>query len=248
MINRNSLQLCSLIGLALLLAGVGSPVLAGEEEYYDFPTGEHEGGGVRGKGIGCVALEANNPQPFIPQESQALTISPVPELLFYVPDVDQASTLDLLLLDQDDRVVSRTEFQPGVQPGIVSLNLVDQSNNNVLRLNSSYSWYLIQECAGHKIPKVVASGSLKRIELESSLALKLQHASLAEKIKLYQGANIWHEAIANLAQLKCSATAEPPSFQTLIEVDENYQSSNLFSQSLDTYCSANLKAESIAVQ
>ncbi|MEL6499924.1 MAG: DUF928 domain-containing protein, partial [Cyanobacteria bacterium J06623_1] len=175
--------------------------------------------------------------------SQALTISPVPELLFYVPDVDQASTLDLLLLDQDDRVVSRTEFQPGLQPGIVSLNLVDQSNNNVLRLNSSYSWYLIQECAGHKIPKVVASGSLKRIELESSLALKLQHASLAEKIRLYQGANIWHEAIANLAQLKCRATAEPPSFQTLIEAEQGNQDSNLFFPPLDTHCATNFNAD-----
>ncbi|MEO1671946.1 MAG: DUF928 domain-containing protein [Cyanobacteria bacterium J06631_2] len=248
MIKSNYLKLCSSVSFTLLLGAVASPVFASGDEYYDFPTGEHEGGGVRGKGIGCVALKTENPQPFVPQEVQALTISPAPELLFYVPDVDQASTLDLLLLNQENRVVSRTEFQPGYKPGIVSLNLVDESNNNVLQLNSSYSWYLIQECAGAKIPKVVADGSLKRIELESSFAAKLQNAPLAEKIKLYQSANIWHEAIANLAQLKCNITPDSFTAQKLVEIEQSNQSADLFTQSLDTYCSGNFKAESMAVQ
>ncbi|MEO1693030.1 MAG: hypothetical protein AAFR63_16115, partial [Cyanobacteria bacterium J06631_6] len=65
----------------------------------------------------------------------------------------------------------------------------------------------------------------------------------AEKIKLYQGANIWHEAIANLAQLKCRATAEPPSFQTLIEADQGNQDSNLFFPPLDNHCAANFNGD-----
>lgn len=248
MIKSNYLKLCSSVSFTLLLVAIASPVLANGEDYYDFPTGEHEGGGVRGKGSGCIALETENPQPFVPQEIEALTISPAPELLFFVPDVDQASTLDLLLLNQENQVVSRTEFQPGSKPGIVSLNLVDESNNNVLRLNSLYSWYLIQECVGAEIPHVVADGSVKRIELESSFAAQLQYASLEEKIKLYQSANIWHEAIANLAQLKCNQAPDGSSVQKFREIEQNDESAALFSQSLDTYCSADFQRESQVMQ
>lgn len=249
MIKTNSLKMCGVISLALFSSGVFSgEVIANEDEYYDFPTGEHEGGGVRGKGIGCVALEAKNPQPLIPQEAPTLTLSESPELLFYVPDVDQASTLEIQLHNQDHQVVFRQEFQPGYQPGIVSLNLIDETNNNALEVNNLYSWYLVQECAGVRIPKVLANGFIKRVKLDKNLAKQLETASDLEKIRLYQSANIWHEAIANLANLKCNLTAESVTTQQWMEVENVDDSSELFSHSLDTYCATNSNLEPIVMQ
>ena len=246
MIRTTSWKLCSVISLALLFSGaISRTAIAYEDEYYDFPTGEHEGGGVRGKGIGCVALEADNPQPLIPKDTQALTVSDSPELLFDVPDLDQASTLEILLLDQNQQIVSRKEFQPGYQPGIVSMNLVDDTNNHILELDSLYSWYLVQECAGVDIPKVIAHGSFMRVELEKNLAQQLEDASAIEKVQLYQSANIWHEAIASLAQLKCDLTAKTITDQQRIEMDKIEDSSDLWSRSFDTYCANDLHAKSI---
>lgn len=249
MIKTTSLKLCSTISLALLCGGaMASITIAHEDEYYDFPTGEHEGGGVRGKGIGCVAHEAQNPQAFIPEDTQTLTVSDTPELLFYVPDVDQASTLEILLHNQNNELVSRREFSPGSQPGIVSLNLIDDTNNKILKFNNLYSWYLVQECAGVNIPKVVASGSLKRIELDQNIAQQLERASPSEKIRLYQSANIWHEAIANLARSKCDLTEKRITTKPDMKVENVDYSLELFSTSLDTYCTADLEEESMVMQ
>ena len=249
----NSSKLSTSIAVALLSgSAMVNPAIANENEYYSqneyysendyfyFPTGEHEGGGVRGKGIGCVALEEKNPRPFALQNQQTLTVSESPELLFYVPDVDQASTLDILLFDHDDNLVNYQEFQPGNNAGIVGINLVDESNDNALELDSSYSWYLVQECAGAVEPRVLANGSLKRVELNNSLANQLKYASPSEKAKLYRGANIWHEAISNIVRQKCGVTAENTVAQPSQKVENVDYSASLFSQSIESYCSNNL--------
>ena len=245
----NSSKLSTSIAVALLSgSAMVNPAIANDNEYFNFPTGLHEGGGVRGRGIGCVASNANNPMPFAPQNVQTLTVSESPELLFYVPDVDQASTLDVVLFDLDNNMVNRQEFPERDSSGIVSVNLVDQSNSNGLKLDSSYTWQLIQECAGSAVPNILAEGSLKRIELDKNLAEKLEFSSPSQKVKLYQAANIWHEAIANSTELKCDSNAQniaTPKWLNVENIDDN--SERLFSQSLNSYCPNNIGITSIVM-
>lgn len=247
MIKTDFLKLCSRLSLALLLGIAWSnSAIANEDEYYNFPTGNHEGGGVRGQMTGC-ATEASNPVPLASKDIQT-TVSESPKLLFHVPDVIQASTLEIILLNQDSEIVYRDEFDPGYQPGIVSVDLVDHSNNRVLKIDSPYHWYLVQECEGETTPKIVAYGSLKRIELEQDLADKLDNASQLEKVKLYQSADIRHEAIANLVQLKCNVVAETKAAQKWMQVEKIDNITSLFYQSFDNYCGENLEAKSTLLQ
>ena len=254
----NSSKLSTSIAVALLSgSAMVNPAIANENEYYNqneyysendyfhFPTGQHEGGGVRGIGTGCVASNANNPMPLAPQNVRTLTVSESPELLFYVPDVDQASTLDIVLFDRDNNMVNRQEFPESDSSGIVSVSLVDESNSNGLELDSSYSWQLIQECAGYAVPNVLAKGSLKRIELDNNLAEKLGFTSPSQKVKLYQSANVWHVASANTVRQKCGVIGENTVAQPWQKVENVDDSASLFAQSIDSSCSNNLVTKSI---
>ena len=248
MLNKiNSSKLSTSIAVALLSSSaMVNPAIANDNEYYYFPTGLHEGGGVRGKGIGCVASNADNPVPLAPQNVRTLTVSESPELLFYVPDVDQASTLDIVLFDRDNNMVNRQEFPESDSSGIVSVSLVDESNNNSLELDSYYSWQLIQECAG-AFPNVLAKGSLKRIELDKNLAEKLGFASPAQNLRLYQSANIWHVASANSAEAKCDSVAQNIATPKWLNVENIDNSTQLFAQSLNGYCTNNIDLKSIVM-
>ena len=125
MIKTDLIKLFGTLSLALLLGvAMSSSVVANDDEYYNFPTGNHEGGGVRGQATSCTA-EAENPVPLTPKNSEIFTVSESPELLFHVPDVVQASTLEIVLLNRDDEIVYRDRFESGYKPGIVSINLVD---------------------------------------------------------------------------------------------------------------------------
>ena len=94
----------------------------------------------------------------------------------------------------------------------------------------------------------MADGSLERIELDRNLADKLENASQLEKVKLYQAENIWYEAIANLAQLKCNVATETKAAQKWMDVENINNVPNLSSQFLDNYCQKDLEAQSIVMQ
>lgn len=227
------------IFIALFYSAGVSNLALGNEEFSNFPTGEHEGGGVRGELLTSCATGAKNPVPLTPQSTHALTVSAAPELLFYVPDEIQASALEMVLLDRDNRVVFQNEFKSGYQPGIVSISLLDNSNSDALEIGSLYHWYLIQDCEGVDTPDVLANGLLQRIELDRDLAHKLNNASKFEKVRLYREAKLGHEAIATLAKLECDVTAGSSLSKQWIPEENFINNLDLFSQSLNTYCSNN---------
>ena len=242
----NSFQkCCKIFSLTLLFTPAMSMAAVAEgEDYGNFPTGDHEGGGVRGTLISC-ATNTNYPVPLVPEATKTLTTSPSPTLFFDVPDVIQASTLEIVLRDRDDRIVYQNGFETGYQPGIIGLNLFDESNSNALKVNDSYHWYLIQECENSAEPNIVANGSLKRVELDGELTQKINNASRIEKVKLYQEANIWHEAIANLANMKCDSQREVGSAKWN---DEEFTDVlDLSNRSFQSYCLNNSELE-LAIQ
>ena len=239
MFNGNFLKLCQILSLSIIIASAVSKIAEAEEEdYYHFPTGEHEGGGVRGTLANCaVNINAKYPIPLVPDSegSPTLTTSPSPELFFDIPDVVQASSLEVVLLDRNEEVVYQNSLETGYQPGIIGLNLSDDHNSNALKINDLYHWYLVQECENSSEPKIVAKGALQRIKLDRELAQKIDDASGLEKVKLYQQANIWHEAIALLAEVKCNSKSENTvSQQKLDEELDNIDS--LTDRSFENYC------------
>lgn len=231
------LKVFSILSLSLLSTSVVSSSVLAENDNLDlFPTGEHEGGGTRGSTASCAVEVEAEPVSLIPRNTKVLTVSDSPQLLFHVPDVVGASALELVLLDEDNRVVDRDEFAPGYKPGIVKVDLVDETNFDTLKIDRLYHWYLVRDCEDIATPKIVANGSLQRIELDPDLAKQLKDASAIEKIELYQQADIWHEAIANLAQLRCDLTADKFSSQLKMRSKDLNNYVQLLTQDKENYC------------
>ena len=236
-----------IFSLAILSASAMTSAAVAEGDYYKFPTGDHEGGGVRGTSLTCTT-SANYPVPLVPQNAETLlTTSPSPTLFFNVPDVVQASSLEVVLLDRQDRVVYQNGLETGYQPGIIGLNLFDESNSDALKVNDLYHWYLIQECGNDLEPNIVASGSLQRVKLDRKVARQIDNASGLEKLKLYRQAGIWHEAIANLADLKCDSDVQGLVSQQWLETEFTNVSS-IENQDFQSYCLNDSKLDPLAMQ
>ncbi len=245
---RRFSKLYKILSLTLLLSSVASNAIAQESDYNGFPTGEQEGGGVRGKVNNCSSY-TSYPVPLIPQNSQTLTTSATPKLFFDVSDIQQAVDLDFLLLNQNDEIVYQDLLQADNKSGLVSLNVSDKNNSDSLKINDSYYWYVVQKCEDTDNPKIVANGSLKRIELEDKLIQKLTGASLVEKINIYREANIWQEALENLTQLKCSTSNASITNKQIEQITSMTNTSvESFNSFLDSYCATNLEAKSIVMK
>ena len=241
-------KLYKILSLTLLLSLVASNAIAQESDYHGFPTGEQEGGGVRGKVNNCSSY-TSYPIPLIPQNSQTLTTSATPKLFFDAANVQQAVALDFLLLNQNDEIVYQDLVEADNKSGLISLNVSDESNSDSLKIDDIYHWYMVQQCENTDTPKIVANGSLKRIKLEDKLAKKLTKASLIEKINIYQEANVWYEALENLTQLKCSTSNSSITDKQIEQISSMTNTSiESFNSSLDSYCAASLEAQSIVMK
>ena len=237
----NLCHLCRILSLSLLFSSAIPNAFAEEVDYYNFPTGEQEGGGVRGESV-ASCNNASYPVPLIPQDSQSLTTSASPNLFFDTSNIQQATTFDFLLLDRNNQVVYQDVLKTNNNLGLIGLELADADNANELQLNNAYHWYLVQQCEDFAEPKIVANGSLKRIELEDKLAHKITDASATDKVNIYQESNIWYEAVEHLTQLKCNTSNTEEVERQLAQIAEIADISvEALNNSLDNYCAANLK-------
>lgn len=231
----NYLKQCKILAIAWLFStAMSNTVMASEEEFADFPTGEHEGGGVRGEVTSCT--KAQTPIPLAPKETHALTISAIPELLFYVPDEIRASTLKIVLLDRDNQIVFQNKFNSNYKPGIVSIKLFDSNDSDGLEIGNSYYWYLVQDCEDVSTPDIVASGLLERVKLDRNLAEQLKNATKLERLNLLQEANIGHDAITTLAQIRCDYAEESLIYRQWLQPESADTMTKILTQNSDGYC------------
>ena len=234
--------------LTMLFSSTISNVVAHEKDYNNFPTGQQEGGGVRGQVVSCTS-DVSYPVPLVPQDTQTLTTLASPKLFFDASNVERTIALDFLLLDRDDEIVYQNVLKSDRQSGLISLDLVDRYNSNELKTNHSYHWYLVQKCGDRSNPKIVANGSLRRIELDKKLAVKINKASAIDRIGIYQEANVWHEKLEYIAQLKCSDSNTNLLDRQLARVSNLTDiSPKLSTKSLSNYCATNLQAESMVMK
>ena len=238
----NYLKQYKILAIVWLFSTAMSNAVMANEEFADFPTGEHEGGGVRGE-LTCDS-EAQTPIPLTPKETHALTISAAPKLLFYVPDEIRASSLKIVLLDRDNQIVFQNELnsdEPKAErqrnrSGIISIDLVNQPDFNGLKIGNSYYWYLVQDCKEVSTPDIVASGLLKRVELEGNLAKRLKNASKLEQFELLQEAKIGHDAITTLAQIRCDYAEESLIYRQWMKLEGADKMTELLTQNSARYC------------
>lgn len=222
-----SLALVSLISL-MNLSVVGFTKIAQSQEIKDDDQLElperRKGGGGRPSDDICN-FSQNRLTALIPKNLLGMTAANSPKLFFYIPQIPQSKDIEFVLRDQNDQLVYEKILTPTEQAGIMSFQIPQLEKSNSLKANEQYHWYLSVICnAQDRSKDVVVEGLLERVAINSTLATKLSQAPLIEKVKLYQQANLWQDAITTLVALKRS---QPNDSQVIEMWNQLLQSANL---------------------
>lgn len=123
-----------------------------------------------------------------------------PSFWFYVPyTLDSQHPVEFSLQDEAGKEIYQATLKSSeTEPGVVGFQL--PATVPALEVGKRYQWFFSVYCAP-EVPIIVA-GWVERVELNSSLVAQLQQATPREQVALYQKANLWHEAITTLAQLR----------------------------------------------
>ncbi|GBF81725.1 DUF928 domain-containing protein [Aphanothece sacrum] len=144
-----------------------------------------------------------NPQEviaLIPRNLQGMTASNSPSLFFSVPSISSLTPIEIIVRGPKDELIYKKEFKGKGQAGIMSLQLPP-----LTKVEGQYHWYLSVICnQTDRAYDVVVEGLLQPIQINSTIAQQLEAATPAEKVKLYQSQNLWHETLTTLATLKIS--------------------------------------------
>lgn len=123
-----------------------------------------------------------------------------PSFWFYVPyTFTPAHPVEFSLRDEAGKDLYQAKLEASqTAPGVVGFEL--PSTAPALEVGKRYHWYFSVNCNSEA--SVVVAGLVERVALNPSLLPQLEQATQTEKFALYQKADLWHEAIATLAQLR----------------------------------------------
>lgn len=165
-------------------------------------TGRRVAGGTRG---GCFKSEQARESiiPLIPSDADGVTTtSQYPSLLFYVPQIPEAKSLELIVQDNNFNKLHTIALSPNQQSGIIRANLTSQTGKP-LALNKEYNWVFSVVCDDNSRDTDWAlRGKVRRIQPDENLNLDLETAAPQEQVGIYVENNLWENALRTVADLR----------------------------------------------
>lgn len=199
--NRKLLIAC--LSSILSFAVCSAPLLAIAQEYHPphrGTPGRREGAGTRG-----TCLRGPKPlMPLTPIDSFSATVSNSPTFFWYVPQT-AAQSAEFALLDDNDQTLYKTMINLPSRSGVVSFKLPANVASSVLTVGNDYHWQLSILCDPSQ-PSInpFVEGVVQRMKPPVALASQLKKAMVRDRPALYATAGIWQDAIATLAQQRCT--------------------------------------------
>lgn len=140
--------------------------------------------------------------PLMPKQKLGLTVNEHPTFFWHISKTD-VKTAEFLLLDDNDDLVYETNLNLPKKPGIFAFTL--PSDTPGLKVNKQYHWYLSVNCNSEETDETITiEGWVERTKPNLALRIKLNNLAPKYRSKVYAEAGIWHEAITNVAQQRCS--------------------------------------------
>ncbi|MFB2898413.1 DUF928 domain-containing protein [Aerosakkonemataceae cyanobacterium BLCC-F50] len=133
-------------------------------------------------------------------DTSRLTVEGKPDFFVYIPQ-SSAQMAEFVLKDENQKNLYRTTFPISGKAEIVEITLP----NNVypLEKNQKYYWYFTVFCnTQNRSRNPFINESIERTEINSPNAAQVEKASLRDRSNFYAENGIWHDAVANLAQLR----------------------------------------------
>ncbi|XHX78252.1 MAG: DUF928 domain-containing protein [Stenomitos frigidus ULC029] len=219
------------------MAVCSAPLLAIAQEYRPpqrGTPGRREGAGTRGTCLRGTKLL----MPLTPVDNFSATVSSSPTFFWYVPRT-VAQTAEFTLLDHNDRTLYKAIVKLPSTAGIVSFSLPTTVTTSVLTVGQDFYWQLSLLCNPSQ-PSVnpFVEGVVQRMKLPTALASQLKKTSVRDRPALYASAGIWQDAIATLAQQRCTKPKDPGLSASWTRLLQSVQLEDFAQEPLTQVCSA----------
>lgn len=135
--------------------------------------------------------------PLIPTNKLGLTVSPTPTFFAYVPKTS-AIAVEFTIENPQGKGIAQKRVKLTNSPSIVYV----QFEKTSLEVGKDYKWLVSVVCESGDPEDTYSEGIIRRIQPNPALTKQLDKASAIDKVYLYGKFGIWHEAMANLAQLR----------------------------------------------
>jgi len=189
-----------------MLLGLVSPATAerreGRTRVSDFGLPTHRrDGGSRGSRDSCVADAKNqNLMALIPQRTVGVSASASPKLFFYVPELEEPSTLEFVLRNEEDKLIYEA-FLSTEGDGIMSVEIPGDLDDKSLEADQNYHWYLSMICDGQQRSRdIVVEGWMRQETIDVATQEQLDTASSIEKAEVYREQGFWYDALSALTE------------------------------------------------
>ncbi|HEY9596379.1 MAG TPA: DUF928 domain-containing protein [Cyanophyceae cyanobacterium] len=142
-----------------------------------------------------------------PPSSRGISMADYPTVLVYIPDVAlEGLEGKFILRNEKDDVIYSKKIPLKVPDSIISIAISDDPDLPPLDVGKSYLWeFMIIFDQEDWSDSTYVGGSIERVAPNSDLNVSLKAASPEARPAIYATHGIWYEAVATLAQLRCSA-------------------------------------------
>lgn len=191
------------------------------------------GGATRG---GCADKEGYLIS-LLPKQKLGLTVNKHPTFFWHKSNND-AKTAEFLLLDDNDNLVYETNFKLPKKTGIFAFSLPSEAP--ALKVNKQYHWYLLVNCGSEETDDMITlEGWIERTNPNLALRIKLNNLSPKYRSKVYADAGIWHEAITNIAEQRCTFPSDSSVMLNWNKLLSSVGLSKVVSEPLNNICKVN---------
>lgn len=223
---RRSVQFAIFVGILALLLAVNIPKLVQAqlppsslsstlENAFRTPPGSDgavaaniEGGDCR-----CSCVKGDKPLiALVPASGIGQTVAEYPTLIWYMPDLwpehTVSPTVEFVLRDANKQEVYSVKYEleklgeEFMSPGIKSVTV---ASPQPLEIGQDYYWELVLKCNSTDFDHsgdIFVEGKIKRVELDPTIAARLQQANPEARIVLYAEQGGWYETLATLVELR----------------------------------------------
>jgi hypothetical protein len=169
------------------------------------------GGGTRSSGSSCPIV-GKPLKALIPSNGFGVTVAAYPTFFVYMPALSlQTSPLvQFVLEDKQGNNIYTSTFKTSGTPGIMTISLPSQGGLSPMEVGKDYKWYFSLMCQpDERSQDITVEGWVRRVEPSPVLKTQLMQASLQQQVELYAESEIWHDALATLAQLRRNNLNDP---------------------------------------
>lgn len=172
--------------------------------------------------------------PLMPKEKLGLTFNERPTFYWHISKSD-AQAAEFLLLDDNDDLVYEANLTLPKKPGIFAFTLPSAAPG--LKSNKQYHWYLSVNCSSEETDDTVTvEGWVERTKPNLATRIKLNKLEPKDRSKIYADAGIWHEAMNNVVQQRCTTPNDSSIILYWNQLLTSVGLNQVVSESLDNVC------------